>query len=53
MCSRSLKQLKNERFCKLTRIDVFQDDASIPGLVLEYVRKGTDSGFYLFDEGDK
>ncbi len=29
------------------------DGVSLPGLVLKYLMKGTESDFYLFDEEDK
>ncbi len=32
---------------------MFKDGVSLPGLVLKYLMKGTESEFYLFDEEDK
>ncbi len=32
---------------------IFKDGVSLPGLVLKYLIKSTDSEFYLFDEADK
>ena len=40
-------------FYKLKRLDIFKDGVSLPGLVLKYLMKGTESDFYLFDEKDK
>ena len=37
----------------VVKLDLFKDGVSLPGLVLEYRMKGTDSDFYLFDEEDK
>ncbi len=34
-------------------IYIFKDGVSLPGLVLKYSMKGTESEFYLFDEEDK
>ena len=44
---------KMKEFYKLKRLDVFKDGVSLPGLVLKYLIKSTDSEFYLFDEEDK
>jgi hypothetical protein len=44
---------KMKDFNKLKNIDVFKDDVELPGLVLKYSIKSTDSDFYLFDEEDK
>jgi hypothetical protein len=44
---------KMKDFCKLKRLDIFKDGVSLPGLVLKYLMKSTDSDFYLFDEEDK
>ncbi len=38
---------------KLKRLDIFKDGVSLPGLVLKYLIKSTDSEFYLFDDEDK
>ena len=40
-------------FYKLKRLDIFKDGVSLPGFVLKYLMKSTDSEFYLFDEKDK
>ncbi len=40
-------------FYKAKKLDLFQDGVSLPGLVLKYLVKGTESDFYLFDEEDK
>ncbi len=40
-------------FYKNKRLDLFKDGVSLPGLVLKYLMKGTESDFYLFDEEDK
>ncbi len=40
-------------FYKNKKLDLFQDGVSLPGLVLKYSMKETDSEFYLFDEEDK
>jgi hypothetical protein len=40
-------------FYRLKRLDIFKDGVSLPGLVLKYLIKSTDSEFYLFDEEDK
>ena len=37
----------------LKRLYIFKDGVSLPGLVLKYLIKSTDSEFYLFDEEDK
>ncbi len=34
-------------------IDLFKYGVSLPGLVLKYLTKETESDFYLFDEGYK
>ena len=44
---------KMKTFYKLKRLDIFKDGVSLPGLVLKYLMKSTDSEFYLFDEKDK
>jgi hypothetical protein len=44
---------KMKDFYKLKRLDIFKDGVSLPGLVLKYLIKSTDSEFYLFDEKDK
>jgi hypothetical protein len=44
---------KMKEFYKLKRLDIFKDGVSLPGLVLKYLIKSTDSEFYLFDEEDK
>jgi chromosomal replication initiation ATPase DnaA len=44
---------KMKDFYKLKRLDIFKDGVSLPGLVLKYLMKSTDSDFYLFDEEDK
>ena len=40
-------------FQKAKKLDLFKDGVSLPGLVLKYLMKGTESDFYLFDEEDK
>jgi hypothetical protein len=40
-------------FTKNKKLDLFKDGVSLPGLVLKYLMKGTESDFYLFDEEDK
>ena len=42
-----------KEFYKIKRLDIFKDGVSLPGLVLKYLIKSTDSEFYLFDEEDK
>jgi len=44
---------KMKEFYKSKRLDIFKDGVSLPGLVLKYLMKGTESEFYLFDEEDK
>ncbi|NBO67009.1 MAG: hypothetical protein EBU88_19555, partial [Acidobacteria bacterium] len=44
---------KMKTFYKAKRLDLFKDGVSLPGLVLKYLMKSTDSEFYLFDEDDK
>ena len=44
---------KMKTFYKPKKLDLFKDGASLPGLVLKYLMKGTESDFYLFDEKDK
>ena len=44
---------KMKTFYKAKKLDLFKDGVSLPGLVLKYLMKGTDSDFYLFDEEDK
>ena len=44
---------KMKDFYKLKRLDIFKDGVSLPGLVLKYLIKSTDSEFYLFDDEDK
>ena len=44
---------KMKTFYKLKRLDIFKDGVSLPGLVLKYLMKSTDSEFYLFNEDDK
>jgi hypothetical protein len=40
-------------FYKATRLDLFKDGVSLPGLVLKHLMKSTDADLYLFDEKDK
>jgi hypothetical protein len=40
-------------FSKNKKRDLFKDGVSFPGLVLKYLKRGTESDFYLFDEDDK
>ncbi len=40
-------------FYKLQRLDILKDGVSLPGLVLKYFMKSTDSDVHLFDEEDK
>ena len=42
-----------KEYYKIKRLDIFKDGVSLPGLVLKYLIKSTDSEFYLFDEEDK
>ncbi len=42
-----------KHFYKAKKLDLFKDGVSLPGLVLKYLSKGTESEFYLFDEEDK
>ena len=44
---------KMKTFYKAKKLDLFKDGVSLPGLVLKYLMKGTESDFYLFDEEDK
>jgi hypothetical protein len=44
---------KMKEFYRLKRLDIFKDGVSIPGLVLKYLIKSTESEFYLFDDEDK
>ena len=44
---------KMKTFYKDKKLDLFKDGVSLPGLVLKYLMKSTDSDFYLFDEKDK
>ncbi len=44
---------KMKLFYKAKKLDLFKDGVSLPGLVLKYLMKGTESDFYLFDEVDK
>ena len=44
---------KMKTFYKLKRLDIFKDGVSLPGLVLKYLMRGTNSEFYLFNEDDK
>jgi hypothetical protein len=44
---------KMREFYRLKRLDIFKDGVSLPGLVLKYLIKSTDSEFYLFDDEDK
>ena len=44
---------KMKTFYKAKRLDLFKDGVSLPGLVLKYLMKSTDSEFYLFNEKDK
>jgi hypothetical protein len=44
---------KMKEFYKIKRLDIFKDGVSLPGLVLKYLIKSTDSEFYLFDDEDK
>ncbi len=39
-------------FYKAKKLDLFKDGVSLPGLVLKYLMKGTESYFNLFDEED-
>ena len=38
---------------KMKKLDIFKDGVSLPGLVLKYLMRGTDSEFSLFSEEDK
>ncbi len=44
---------KMKTFYKAKKLDLFKDGVSLPGLVLKYLMRGTESDFYLFDEEDK
>ena len=44
---------KMKTFYKDKKLDLFKDGVSLPGLVLKYLMKSTDSDFYLFDDKDK
>jgi hypothetical protein len=44
---------KMKRLCKNKKLDLFKDGVSLPGLVLKYLMKGTESELYLFDGEDK
>jgi hypothetical protein len=44
---------KMKTFYKNKRLDLLKDGFSLPGLVLKYLMKRTESDFYLFDEEDK
>ena len=37
----------------MKKLDIFKDGVSLPGLVLKYLMRGTDSEFSLFSEDDK
>ncbi len=37
----------------MKKLDIFKDGVSLPGLVLKYLMRGTDSEFSLFSEEDK
>jgi hypothetical protein len=41
---------KMKTFYKAKKLDLFKDGVSLPGVVLKYLMKGTESDFYLFDE---
>ena len=39
---------KMKQFYKMKKLDIFKDGVSLPGLVLKYLMRGTDSEFSLF-----
>ncbi len=44
---------KMKTFYKAKKLDLFKDGVSLPGLVLKYLMKGTESDLYWFDKEDK
>ena len=44
---------KMKVFYRKRKLDIFKDDVSLPGLVLKYLMKSTDSKFSLFQQKDK
>ena len=47
----AVEQMKN--FYQAKKLDIFKDGVSLPGLVLKYLMKSTDSKFSLFEQNDK
>ena len=44
---------KMKEFYKLKKLDIFKDGVSLPGLVLKYLMKSTESKFSLFEQEDE
>ena len=44
---------KMKVFYRERKLDIFKDGLSLPGLVLKYLMKSTDSKFSLFEQEDK
>ena len=44
---------KMKLFYQERKLDIFKDGVSLPGLVLKYLMKSTDSKFSLFEQEDK
>ena len=44
---------KIKEFYQAKKLDIFKDGVSLPGLVLKYLMKSTNSKFSLFEQEDK